>query len=133
MFIKLVFIANLLAVALAQNITCLTGGYAPATQCTQFVNTFCDAVDPESLRLKNSNGRCFNLANGNRYSSPHLGDFMAFNTYQDNASPSGTNCKSILENVTKQCKYGGNGKITDASPAYTFVVDVNVGPCNINI
>ncbi|KAF9443383.1 hypothetical protein P691DRAFT_788132 [Macrolepiota fuliginosa MF-IS2] len=130
MLIKIVFLASLLAISLGKSappITCNSAGACLASDCCEFIDTFCDAVDPENLPLHDSNSRCYNLSNGNRC------DFMAFNTYKTNWSPSGTNCKTVLRNVTSQCSFGGHGKITNADPAYTFVVDVNAGPCNINI
>ncbi|KAF9450713.1 hypothetical protein P691DRAFT_788665 [Macrolepiota fuliginosa MF-IS2] len=127
MFIKLVLISNFLAVALGQSVTCLNAGDNPSNYCDQFINTFCDAIDTENLRLNNTNSRCYNFDANNRC------DFMAFNSYQDNTSPSSANCKKVAQEITSQCKYGGHGKINKAGPAYTFVVDYNDGPCNINI
>ncbi|KAF9441345.1 hypothetical protein P691DRAFT_645599, partial [Macrolepiota fuliginosa MF-IS2] len=101
---------------------CYTGPAAsPASDCSGFINKFCNSVDPEPVRLHDNNSRCYNLPNGNRC------DFIAYNTYQNNISPSGTNCKFVLQNVTNACNFGGSGQREPG--AYTFSVDLNIGAC----
>ncbi|KAF9439529.1 hypothetical protein P691DRAFT_769509 [Macrolepiota fuliginosa MF-IS2] len=106
--------------------TCYKGpGASPATDCSRFINKFCSLVDPEPLRLHDNNAHCYNLPNGNRC------DFIAYNSYQNNASPSGLNCVSVLEKITKTCSLGGFGQ--HGVGGYTFTVDVNAGPCTSSV
>ncbi|KAF9441791.1 hypothetical protein P691DRAFT_765887 [Macrolepiota fuliginosa MF-IS2] len=130
MFIKAVFLANLVAIVLAQTpmpaSTCYKGpGAGPAFDCNRFINKFCGLVNPEHLRLHDNNARYYNLPNGNRC------DFIAYNSRQDNASPSGPYCGSVLENITKTCSFGGFGQC--GVGGYTFTVDVNAGPCTSSV
>ncbi|KAF9443384.1 hypothetical protein P691DRAFT_679638, partial [Macrolepiota fuliginosa MF-IS2] len=121
--------ANLLALALAQvpSPTCYGAGAAPASDCNQFIGLFCTNMAKESIRPGDNNARCYNLPNTGRC------DFIALNTIGFNASPSGPNCQTVLSGVTRQCRFGGYGKITNATPANTFTVDRNAGRCSQNV
>ncbi|XP_006460562.1 hypothetical protein AGABI2DRAFT_192229 [Agaricus bisporus var. bisporus H97] len=126
MFVKAYLVAStLIAVAAAQvNPTCFQGtptSAGPATDCTPFVDDFCDSVGLLRIRVNDSITRCYELPNEN------VCDFGVHNTMVLDNPPSIVNCKAILTSAISQCNLGGFGKI--APVAYTFTVDVNRAQC----
>ncbi|KAJ3566804.1 hypothetical protein NP233_g6773 [Leucocoprinus birnbaumii] len=104
MFFKTVFMATLLAVAIAQGPrTCYKGlngvGAGPINDCCQFINTFCNdaSLTQTPVRIGDATSRCFNLPGGDRC------DFIAYNTYNQGVSPSNANCKTVLEDIGSKC------------------------------
>ncbi|KAF9442682.1 hypothetical protein P691DRAFT_764958 [Macrolepiota fuliginosa MF-IS2] len=125
MLMNTVFFASLLAVVLTQTPapTCYGAGSAPSSACNQFINQFCNGM--VSLRAGDNISRCYNLPGGDRC------DFIAFNSIGSTSTPNVPNCKTILNNITGRCPYGGYGKIS--ATANTFTVDRNSGPCSQNV
>ncbi|XP_006460563.1 hypothetical protein AGABI2DRAFT_135725 [Agaricus bisporus var. bisporus H97] len=126
MFFKAYLVAStLLTVAAAQDsLTCFQGpptAAGPATDCTPFVDEFCDSVGLVNMRTNDSITRCFELPNDN------VCDLGAYNTLMVDIAPSVVNCKAILTSAISQCNLGGFGKA--APVAYTFTVDVNHAKC----
>ncbi|XP_006460583.1 hypothetical protein AGABI2DRAFT_117525 [Agaricus bisporus var. bisporus H97] len=131
MFSKVYLVAStLIAVAVAQApLQCYQGvptSAGPATDCSRFVNTFCDAAAAvPAVRIDDSVSRCFNLPDAK------VCDFIAWNTFTRNVPPSAANCKSVLNKVISQCVLGGYGQV--GPNAYTFTVDVNHGQCGHDV
>ncbi|XP_006460564.1 hypothetical protein AGABI2DRAFT_135726 [Agaricus bisporus var. bisporus H97] len=127
MFFKAYLVAStLIAVAAAQDsLTCFQGTpttAGPATDCTPFVDEFCDSIELINVRVNDSITRCFELPNEN------VCDLRAYNGFLSDATPSAANCKTVMTSVIANCELGGFGQVFPTG--YTFTVDVNHAGCS---
>ncbi|KXN85241.1 hypothetical protein AN958_11516 [Leucoagaricus sp. SymC.cos] len=127
MFSKLVFIASVaIAVVSAQfQVSCTTAGLNQASDCTQFLNDFCNDVSivATAIRVGDSANRCFVTPRG------HSCVFHAYNSNVNDHSPSGAACKNAFTQVIDQCPFGGFAVVPN-NGSYTYTVESNVALCN---
>ncbi|KXN87097.1 hypothetical protein AN958_09307 [Leucoagaricus sp. SymC.cos] len=130
-----VFLAALVAIALAQTpdgptTKCFRpNDPAESLDCRGFIDEFCNNVAKPTILQKEWVGQCIGDAPGQTESC----HFYAYNTRDDNNSPSIPYCKNVLNAIIDDCPGGGWGRAGSETAAYTFILDPDYTSCGDGI